>query len=296
MVRDPGTLEPYLERRLSRTFDRLTHVHVPAQKELRKDALRPISSAQEAGELGIDLLYRDMLEEDWFLWHGKEYSPKVLWPFDAAVLTEAEAVEGAWQFARVLPTSAKLFRGMPNVKPSPFMLEGRIGHVYADGTLKAARVLYSWLGGRWTQTGRAVSYAGRYADEKTPLAQARSAEDFDLEAVPALLQGVALRRRYSWTAVVENEHGVKLLFPTDPTGARVLFKYRDRPDDKKRRSHLRNWVSAHARRSREDAEDKSWVREHLRNRVDFTWAGFHVEVRPPAYDEELNVELGAAHG
>jgi hypothetical protein len=106
-----------------------------------------------------------------------------------------------------------------------------------------------------------------------------------------MLMSMAFRDRYERKAIITNKHGFSIQMAMGVDTAQQFFKLREEPPDKRRRAALRNWVASHVRQIDEDRQ--TIVREHLRNIIEFDWAGFRCEYRPSQFDEEANAQLGA---
>jgi hypothetical protein len=102
--------------------------------------------------------------------------------------------------------------------------------------------------------------------------------------VQALL-GVQFTRRYYWSVELGYVGLPALRFPTDPIGAREIFRLRDIPEGKARREALRHWVRAHWRRRREGGDPVA-VREFLRGQTTFVWEGLRCTLRPSNFDRD----------
>ena len=94
----------------------------------------------------------------------------------------------------------------------------------------------------------------------------------------------AFARRYTWQVSLGYEGTPSILFSTDPTGVREVFRLRDLPEGKQRRQALRHWVAEHWRKRRSDPSSETHVRKHFRGVERFTWNGLRCKVIPSAYD------------
>ena len=96
-----------------------------------------------------------------------------------------------------------------------------------------------------------------------------------------ICHGVMLRREYLWS-VLFGEPGIpRARFSTDLIGVREAFRLRDIPPGKDRRAALRHWVREHWRKNRSDKDTASWVKQHLRGALDFSWNGLSCRIQPP---------------
>jgi len=98
--------------------------------------------------------------------------------------------------------------------------------------------------------------------------------------------GVQFSRRYQWTVELSLGHLSSLLVPTDPIGAREVFKFRDIPSGRERRLALRHWVQEHYRQNRTKPEAEIKVREHMRGATEFSWQDLNCRIRPSQFDVE----------
>lgn len=97
---------------------------------------------------------------------------------------------------------------------------------------------------------------------------------------------VLFSRRYQWYVKLGYEGKVGILFPTSPDGAREVFRLRDIPNGKARRSALLHWVSSHWRRVPSLPTKGTMVRQHMRGAESFSWNGLVCKITPAAYDVE----------
>jgi hypothetical protein len=93
--------------------------------------------------------------------------------------------------------------------------------------------------------------------------------------------------RYHWhVAFGSDDHKLRVVVPTNPTGALKLFKDRELTSGKTRREALRHWVEHHYR---DDEEAGTiYIRDHLRGHTDFGWNKMPCELMVSAYDLEKN--------
>lgn len=108
---------------------------------------------------------------------------------------------------------------------------------------------------------------------------------------------VAFTREFFWSVRL-GWHGMPtVLIPTDPIGARAVFRLRDIPEGKARREALRHWVAEHWRKNRNEPTEEVKVREHLRGAARFVWNDFVCEIVPSHFDvkrAEIAAEKRAA--
>jgi hypothetical protein len=115
-------------------------------------------------------------------------------------------------------------------------------------------------------------------------------EKGDLDRLAMVIKttrGIQFSRRYEWRVSLGYIGSPTISFATDPLGAREVFRLRDLPEGKARRTALRHWVRDHWRKKkRDDPESLVFVQEHLRGATLFTWNGLLCKVTPARYDLE----------
>jgi len=219
---------------------------------------------------------------DWFVF--PDTTPKAVWPFELSLVKQGE--EHDWYslfLSHFTPISPKQVRGLP-CAISPYM--GLLSFACADkrhgGKMVTARSVVSFLGGKWVEAENRKIWQGRSGKE-IPSAQIN---DAGISNTLLMMNGVALRHRYEWAVSLGVEKCPSVRFATDPTGIKELFRLRDVPDGRDKRSALMNWVSDHWRQDRKDPDVETYVRKHLRGSNKFTWRGFEATLLPSAYDME----------
>jgi len=98
--------------------------------------------------------------------------------------------------------------------------------------------------------------------------------------------GTQLYLRYEWRVSLAFDGCPGIMFSSDTVGIRELFRLRDLPPGKMRRSALRNWVKDHFRKKHDDPSATVFVRKHLRGATKFVWNDFRGTIYPPQYDLE----------
>lgn len=161
----------------------------------------------------------------------------------------------------------------------PFMVRMDTAQVI-DGVLTTAAGVYVWMGGKWTNADARGTYTGEIRDSPHCLSEQDRLQ-------PLMATAIALRQRYEWAVSLGLEDSATIRFATDPTGMKDLFRIRDLPEGRDRRSALMTWVSDHWRQDREDPELEVYVRKHLRGAVEFKWQGMSAELSPARYDLEM---------
>jgi len=202
---------------------------------------------------------------------------EALWPIDYAIAYQADSEEldksdpGVILY-RIHTVTARQVRGKVR-RVAHKMIHYVVGCFHDDGT--------------WTVFD---GYAGMIG-KKWILLQPE-ADDWPVEIKHerndwfAKIMSCALTARYEWhVAFGTIPGGPRLLFPTNPTAALNLFKYRDKMPGKNRRQMLKHWVEQHWR---DTVADLQYVCNHLRGHTHFNWCGFGCELFVSAFDLEKN--------
>jgi hypothetical protein len=247
--------------------------------------------------ISLELLYGN---DDWFVFHPEETTPSVLWPIDVCLISDQRKTgkEDRFDFnlAHVRSASPRELRGKARLF-SKYMVKnvacGMDGDFVNGVKTTGGVAIYSaYIAGKWVQTRASVigvETANRHADP-IPVRDWKN-DDEGVAVMPALAIGVALRHRYEWAVSIGRDDGPSARVAVDPTAIKELFKFRDAPDGKLRRSSLMTWVSDHWRQTRKDADVEAYVRKHIRGNAAFKWEGLNVAILPPEYDLELEGRL-----
>lgn len=149
-------------------------------------------------------------------------------------------------------------------RTSEFMLRRDDVFFPAHGSKYAfeGKSYHALLGGHWRPVARAI-------------------DDF----TAGVVFGLALWDRYRWRADLAFRGDLSVRLLTDAAGAREMFKMRDVPAGKTRRSALLHWVAEHWRR-RDASSDPHLVRQHLRGTRVFQQDGMECSIYPPPFEVE----------
>lgn len=242
--------------------------------------LKPASTCQGGANVPVHRFNRAVLLANGLmeastgddLWNTPEVFD--FWPVHSKVLV----VQG--EFAGVLraldSVTVRQTRGKVN-RPMPRMLRFSSAHVpYGDNV------------GTTSETFYGVKPDGTLVNITNIDARAFPEATAKDQVLSQILGGLSLHMRYSWSVEIKTVgSNFALRVPTSPEGARKLLSLRDVEAGRKRRSALRHWVTAHARRrTAEDAEKDVDVRAHLRGVTPFQWEDLEGVVRPSDYDLE----------
>jgi hypothetical protein len=238
----------------------------------------------------------DFKEDDpsTYVLNGASADDQPVWPLDVCAASMAISEgwqEGTWTFARVKTLKPADWRG--RLKGfSPRMIEVAHRVIEPNGRAVSVKMPYHLLRGRAVPANamlgglRIATGAEGYVDPSHY--GGKKADPFDEDWATGIAQlagGLALRRHYLWSVMIGEGDGPRARFVTDPSGVREVFRLRDIPPGKARRAALLHWVRQHWRKRREEsANDRSWVREHLRGATGYTWNGLHCCIQPAAAD------------
>lgn len=204
-----------------------------------------------------------------------------VWPIDVKVVLPTDDLniiepdsrwpQGSLQFHRTTTLNRIDARQVGARYFSSRMLVDQSVTAMPDGTTISGCGPYSFLGNRWVPSvPDKINYPPlTYSTPKIQVAL-----------------GWALAIRYAWTVWIGYSQGPRIRFVSDPLGAREVFRLRDIPQGRERRTALRHWVKAHWRQNRGDFGDEAWIRKHLRGATDFTWNGMRCRIQPADFDIE----------
>lgn len=192
-------------------------------------------------------------------------------PLDVAFVGRNEDDPDGFGVSRYRQPSLQETRGRLR-RQMPFVVDVGMAVIDGDGTGITAR---SFLG----------SGDGRNFTNITSGQRDSGFKDEDMSRRIQLAMAVAFTRQFFWSVKIGYAGGPMLRLPTDPVGAREVFRLRDIPEGRQRRTAIRHWVSEHWRKRRHDPAEEVKVREHLRAATTFTWSGLRCEIRPS--DDDL---------
>jgi hypothetical protein len=201
-------------------------------------------------------------------------------PFDVRFLT----VEPDVVLQRVRAIPAAQVRGRVR-QFLPYPLEWTL--VFPD-TGRWQRVYVGRAGAhRWLQLApNARMIGGRDGRYKTVIDDSMFMTADDLSSRTQLAVALQIAQRHVWRVYLAYEGKPGLEFPTDPHGAREVFRLRDIPDGRARRAALRHWVQEHWRANRTEPSEEILVRQHLSGATDFNWHGLECRISPSDTDLE----------
>lgn len=258
-----------------------------------KELLLPIDNLSAAHFDGFDLIR----EEDWFgedLTDVDEGDQRV-WPLDVSfgfpnpkkpdslngVVSEEKANDGSlfdadnWTFYRGRTLVPKEWRGKVH-RIFPKMLDLSLMVTASDGRSSRLRRPFAITGGKLLPVP-AMGVTMAYAADDPSWGQT--------VLITKMLSLVALRRQQSWSVLIGEGKGPRVRFLTDAAGMREVFRLRDAPPGKRRRSALLNWVREHWRKNRDTSEaDRIWINAHMRGAQTYTWNGLRCEIQPSLED------------
>lgn len=80
-----------------------------------------------------------------------------------------------------------------------------------------------------------------------------------------------------WHVTLGYENGLRLKLRTDEEGSKEVFRLRDLPEGRARRTALKHWVSGHYRTRPKQTKVKSF----LRGAEEFVWNNLYYKIEPP---------------
>lgn len=166
----------------------------------------------------------------------------------------------------------------------PSMAEFTMSIINKNGTYNSCLDILGFNGKKW------VPVLDRGFDKYGFSHKSWSHRDEEINRNSVAALGIAFSRQYMWRAVIGLENEASISFSIHPNASKSLFKLRDAPPNKDRRSAIRNWVSEHWRINHKDPDpDQSIeVKRHLRGQTKFKWNGWIVEIIPAPFDANLN--------
>lgn len=210
-------------------------------------------------------------------------------------LAPQEERDTIWYFRDVTPSDlAKPLNvamvGMNPDEPGEFVLHryrsmqpkdvrGRVMREYP----MYVRTLHAWVGGPRPGLGATSIYGSRDGLNWNFASSGIGGYQYEEEKYQGLIglaHGMAWTDEMLWHVEIGWVGCPTIKIPTDPVGARAIFRLRDIPEGKQRRAALKHWVTEHWRQSRSDPSEERMVREHLRGKERFVWNGFVCEITP----------------
>lgn len=207
-----------------------------------------------------------------------------IWPMDAKWAMPWAHEGGGWIFKRVRTLRPADWRGRLRVV-FPRMFEHQEAVVHPTGHKLGSIGALAVVRGQLIEAAIPRSPSGVSTADIYGFGRNRPQADASTLFDVTLAQGIELRREYHWSVMLGEIGLPRCRFVTDPLGCREAFRLRDLPPGRNRRAALRNWVSEHWRQRRNPmAEDRAWVRAHLRGAEDFTWNGLRCRIEPSRED------------
>jgi hypothetical protein len=212
---------------------------------------------------------------------------EMAWPLNHSVVNYYDDDDLVALF-QATSTTPEAVRGRVKLTASK-MVEVKIGQFGINGMWSVQESVAGLIGKRWVDLGLGMekrwdninvapmSWRNRGSKDKA---------DFVHDTI-SLMITQALETRYQWhVAFGGRKHGLRIVLPTNPTGALKLFKDRELTAGKSRREALRHWVENFIRD--DDVHGSVYVRDHLRGNTEFTWNGMETELMVSAFDLEKN--------
>jgi hypothetical protein len=215
-----------------------------------------------------------------------------IWPLDVRTAAFYDA-DDSWkeprmQLVRLRTCQPKEFRGRAQFF-SPWMLEETAAIILSGRTRTGMRRPLCLLGRKW------VSGIGSRIDYTKATPKSDVVPMYETFDTPQMRQenfriirisfGFALTLRFEWSVLL-GFGGPRVRLLTSPAGARAVFRLRDIPPGRQRRTALRHWVSQYWRQKRQGDNDPKLIAAYLRGETDFVWNGLRCKLEPSPFDIE----------
>jgi hypothetical protein len=242
-------------------------------------------------------------EDDWIL-VGKTAADQPMWPVDCAAAFPTAQYgepddcwpEGTWQFTRFKTLVPKEWRGVLQ-RFYPRMVDQMQMFVRPNGKAETIRTPYAILADGHVISPMRATGGGHGMNSPTAnyqidaawfgYRQGHTAGGDDHRAI-AMIGGMMLRKRYLWSVLIGEGKGPRARLFTDIVGMREIFRLRDIPPGKARRAALLHWVREHWRKRRDPtANDRAWVKAHIRGVWSYQWNGLLCQIVPSESDIDL---------
>lgn len=188
-------------------------------------------------------------------------------PLDVAIVARNEDDPDGFGVTRYRRPNRQETRGRLR-RHMPIVIDGSMAVIDGDGHGWTARSLFGSGDGR------------TFVNITNGQESGNAYKDADWSQRIQLAMSLAFTRQFFWSVKIGYEGSPMIRIPTDPVGAREVFRLRDIPEGRKRRAAIRHWVSEHWRKRRDDPSEEVKVREHLRAATTFTWNGLRCEISP----------------
>ena len=96
--------------------------------------------------------------------------------------------------------------------------------------------------------------------------------------------GLIFYQYFKWNVTLGYEGYPHISIACTPAGAREVFKLRDIPEGKSRRTAIKHWVGEHSRRKKADSDEYIKVLDYLRGETVFNWNGLNCSIKPSQSD------------
>lgn len=108
--------------------------------------------------------------------------------------------------------------------------------------------------------------------------------------------GLLYCNEFYWTAEIGYQYKPSVKFQCTPEGSKELFRLRDIPEGKQRRTAIKHWVGGHHRTAK-GGNKNIQIEKYLRGETDFTWNGLRCTIRPSPSDlrEYYNLHPSKKH-
>ncbi len=253
--------------------DALSYLYLSDKKE-EKDCFKGVFT-QSINDFG-DALFLDYplvgKDDDWFLFDDtKESDLANLHKYSITSFLHENA-GGGDAGIRYQVSQVRLLTGAERRKISDraqyiVCLDAALMHI--DGTYSSYRTYWRKEGGKY-RNFNPFRHSMMSTEDRNPMIRAHF--------------GMIYRSHFCWHVSLGYGDGPGLKFECTPQGAAEVFRLRDIPEGKNRRSAIKHWVKEH-RRIREGKV--SSVIAHLRGAETFIWNGMRCTIAPAQSDIDM---------
>jgi len=203
---------------------------------------------------------------------------------DVSFVSKFEDTNSTISLQRIRLVKPKLLRGKIAYY-MPYIFEHTVAFLDSiTATYDSGRQYIGYDGKHWKICGdMGHRFLGRLGKVDFDNYSGIAEDDFPVQCRMAI--GMEFTRYYEWSVEIGYAEQPTIYLATDPVGASEIFKLRDIPNGKKRRTALRNWVREHWREKRSGGY--TGVKKHLRGAEKFTWNGLNVTIRPSRDDLKI---------
>lgn len=194
--------------------------------------------------------------------------------FIQPALIEVDADKGSmWQVMRYKALGLKEKRGWP-LSHLPTM-QADICYVRENGQYDTARTHFIKHNNTWKMY---FPY-----NSENPLGSKDMDDKRTWDENIGVALGMLFCNEFYWTAEIGYQDNPSVKFHCTPEGSRELFRLRDVPEGKQRRTAIKHWVQTHSR-IKSNYDESITIQKYLRGEMNFVWNGLKCIIRPSPSD------------